>query len=95
MAVRIRKDGRILCAAIHGEEPGDTYIPDSLSEIMSGCTGEEAVIVTEPWEKHKEHDQWQECADRMEHKLVDEIKQLKAETSSLQGTIRRLTEENT
>lgn len=28
MAVRIRKDGRIFCAAMHPEKPGDTYIDD-------------------------------------------------------------------
>ena len=35
MALIIRKDGRILCAAIHHEEIGDTYIDDGLHYEMS------------------------------------------------------------
>jgi hypothetical protein len=30
MALRIRKDGRIFCAALRQEEDGDTYIDDEL-----------------------------------------------------------------
>lgn len=55
MAVRIRKDGRILCAAIHPAEDGDTYIHDGLHYRLSV---EERVLVTEPYEKHKLHGQW-------------------------------------
>ena len=53
MALRIRKDGRILCAAMHPEEEGDTYITDGLHYQMSV---ENKVIGTEPMEKHKTHD---------------------------------------
>lgn len=49
MALRIRKDGRILCAAMHKREPGDTYINDKLSYEM---TVEHKVLVTD--EKHSE-----------------------------------------
>jgi len=55
MALRIRKDGRILCAAIHGWEDGDTYINDSLHYRLSV---EEKVLVTEPAEKHRERGEW-------------------------------------
>lgn len=55
MALRIRKDGRILCAAMHPEEPGDTYIDDGLHYQLS-C--EHKVIVTEENEKHKERGEW-------------------------------------
>lgn len=58
MALRIRKDGRILCAAIHRPEDGDTYIPDNISEILSGCTGEIPLIVTDPEPKHSTHGEW-------------------------------------
>lgn len=58
MSLRIRKDGRILCAAIHPEKEGDTYIPDSLSEIMSGATGGKAVIYTDDEPKHSSHGEW-------------------------------------
>lgn len=55
MALRIRKDGRILCAAMYAEEPGDTYIDDNLHYKMS-C--EFKVIGTEPMDIHKLHGQW-------------------------------------
>lgn len=55
MALRIRKDGRILCAAMHPEEPGDTYINDGLHYIMSV---ENKVIGSEPHEKHRLSGQW-------------------------------------
>lgn len=55
MALRIRKDGRILCAAIHKEEPGDTYIPDGLHYRMSVLS---KVIGTEENDKHMKHGQW-------------------------------------
>lgn len=55
MALRIRKDGRILCAAMHTAEPGDTYIPDDLHYQMSAL---HKVLVTEAQEKHQEHGQW-------------------------------------
>lgn len=53
MALRLRKDGRLLCAAMHKEEPGDTYLHDGITEILSGSTGEIPVIGAEPMEKHK------------------------------------------
>lgn len=31
MALRIRKDGQIVCAAMHPEQAGDTYLHDGLS----------------------------------------------------------------
>lgn len=55
MAVRIRKDGRILCAAMHPAEEGDTYIHDGLHYRLSV---EEKVLVTEAHERHKAHGQW-------------------------------------
>ena len=30
MAVRLRKDGRVVCAAMHPEEPGDVYLHDGI-----------------------------------------------------------------
>jgi hypothetical protein len=35
MALRIRKDGKILCAAMHPRQRGDTYIDDGLHYQMS------------------------------------------------------------
>ncbi len=59
MALRIRSDGRILCAAMHKEEPGDTYLDDAIHEMLCGFNVERTpVIGTEPMERHKEHGEW-------------------------------------
>lgn len=55
MAVRIRKDGRVLCAAMHPVEDGDIYVDDGVHYKLSV---EAKVLVTEPHERHKEHGQW-------------------------------------
>lgn len=55
MALRIRKDGRVLCAAIHPKEDGDTYIDDGLHYEMSVI---HKVIGTEENDKHMVHGQW-------------------------------------
>lgn len=44
MAIRIRKDGRILCAAMHPAEPGDVYLDDQTHYVLSTETG---IVVTE------------------------------------------------
>ena len=55
MALRIRKDGRILCAAIHSKEPEDIYIDDGLHYEMSVV---HKVLVTEPMSEHAKHGEW-------------------------------------
>ncbi len=55
MALRIRKDGRILCAAMHAVEDGDTYIDDGLHYEMSVIHG---VIVAEEQELHQFSGEW-------------------------------------
>lgn len=55
MAVRIRKDGRILCAAMHPAEEGDMYVDDSLHYHLSV---EAKVLVTEPHYRHKHSGEW-------------------------------------
>lgn len=61
MALRIRADGRILCAAMHPKEPGDTYIHDGISYRL---TVELGAIVTEPMVSevgrggHARHGEW-------------------------------------
>lgn len=44
MAVRVRKDGRILCAAMHLAEEGDIYIDDGIHYLLSV---EAKVLVTD------------------------------------------------
>jgi hypothetical protein len=55
MALRIRKDGRILCAAMHPEIPGDTYLDDGLHYSLSV---DHRVLVTEPWDAHSKRGEW-------------------------------------
>ncbi len=95
MALRIRKDGRILCAAIHSEEVGDTYINDGLHYEMSVIN---KVIGTEENEKHKIHGQWWWINNVPEGIIIDsfytEKDQYKdQETASLQLKIKQLQEE--
>ena len=55
MALRIRKDGRVLCAAMHAEELGDTYLDDGLHYMLSA---EKKLLVTEPMKRHKLRGEW-------------------------------------
>jgi len=55
MALRIRKDGRVLCAAMHKEELGDTYIDDGIHYMLSA---EKKLLVTEPMRLHKDRGEW-------------------------------------
>lgn len=53
MAVRIREDGTIWCAAMHSAMPGDTYLNDGLHYRLSV---ELQVLVTDF--SHNSHGQW-------------------------------------
>ena len=55
MAVRIRKSGEIVCAAMHPEEPGDTYLNDGLHYKLSV---ELKVLVAEPMLRHARDGRW-------------------------------------
>lgn len=55
MAIRVRKDGTMWCAALTEEHTGDTYIDDGLHYEMSIENG---VIVALPMPEHKENPQW-------------------------------------
>lgn len=52
MALRIRKDGRIFCAALNPAEEGDLYIDDGLSYSF---TVELKVFVTTECDYHMSH----------------------------------------
>ena len=55
MALRIRKDGRILCAAIHKEKDEDIYIDDAMHYQLSVVY---KILVTEDIESHKLRGEW-------------------------------------
>lgn len=53
MAVRIRKNGKIVCAALNSEQPGDIYLPDDVHYMLSV---EYKILVTTKNEYHKKND---------------------------------------
>jgi hypothetical protein len=55
MAVRIRKNGRIFCAATFPEEPGDTYIDDGVHYYLSVI---HKVLVTQCHAEHELNGEW-------------------------------------
>ena len=61
MAIRIRKDGRVLCAAMHPERGGDTYLDDRISYVLTVDLG---ALVSEDWSQsggrggHSKHGEW-------------------------------------
>jgi hypothetical protein len=55
VAVRIRKMGEIVCAAMHPAEPGDTYIDDGLHYKLSVELG---ALVSEPMDRHEKDGLW-------------------------------------
>lgn len=55
MSVRIRKNGRMFCAAMFPAEKGDKYIDDTMHEILSLNA---KVLVSEPHERHKITGEW-------------------------------------
>ena len=63
MSLRIREDGRVLCAAMHPAEKGDCYIDDGVHYLLSITLG---LLVTEQMEMpenvgrggHARHGQW-------------------------------------
>ena len=55
MAIRVRKDGTMWCAALTEAQEGDTYIDDGLHYRMSVDHG---VIVALPMPEHVAHCQW-------------------------------------
>lgn len=74
MALRIRKDGRILCAAIHSEESGDTYIGDGLHYQMSVVN---KIIGCENHQKHQKSGEWWWMGNIPEEVEIDEFYYLK------------------
>lgn len=55
MAIRVRRDGSMWCAALTKPEEGDVYIDDDLHYHMSVECG---VIVALPMPEHKEYCRW-------------------------------------
>lgn len=80
MALRIRKDGRILCAAMHAAEPGDTYLDDGIHYMLSA---EKKLLVTEPMEQHQKRGEWWWCGNVPHEITVDEFYRANAALSGL------------
>jgi len=78
MAVRLRADGRVLCAAMHPEKPGDAYLDDGLAYWFSV---ELRLLVTEPMDLpegvgrggHGQHGEWWWRGAEPEDAVIDEF----------------------
>jgi len=55
MALRIRSDGRVFCAALRPEMQGDTYLDDEIHYQLSAV---HKALVTEPMDLHAKHAEW-------------------------------------
>lgn len=55
MAIRVRKDGTMVCAALTESKDGDTYIDDALHHIMHQ---EYKVIYSKPMPEHLSDPRW-------------------------------------
>lgn len=55
MAIRLRKSGTMVCAALSEERDGDIYIDDGTHYHLSV---EKGLIVSYPWERHKDEPFW-------------------------------------
>jgi hypothetical protein len=76
MAVRIRIDGRVVCAATHPERPTDFYIDDTLHYILA----QRRALVTEPMicdpsnpgrGGHSVHGEWWWCHEVPEDVVLE------------------------
>ena len=86
MALRIRKNGSIMCAAMHSPEPGDTYIDDQLHYDLSI---EHRVLVTEPHERHQFRGEWWWVGNVPEDIILEPFRVRPAEVSDVQTTIKQ------
>lgn len=68
MSLRIRKNGRVLCAAIHPEKKGDLYINDALHYYLSV---EKRVLFTEPMKYHKKNGEWWWINDLPKGRIIE------------------------
>lgn len=57
MAIRVRKDGTIVCAAMTEPEDGDTYIDDAVHGYLDACS-ENSVHLLLPSETHDQDGLW-------------------------------------
>jgi len=61
MSLRVRRDGRILCAAMHPAEPGDLYVDDRAHYWLSverGYINTEAMFDPAGRGGHAVHGEW-------------------------------------
>lgn len=71
MALRIRLDGRILCAALNKKEEGDVYLNDSIHYQLSV---EEKVLVTTENDYHmKNGGEWWWKGREPKHIIIDKF----------------------
>lgn len=58
MALRVRKDGRILCAAKSKPEEGDIYIDDGIHQWLTRCTPISINVIDSLGEDENGEEEW-------------------------------------
>ena len=58
MALRVRKNGRILCAAKSSPEKDDIYIDDAVHGWLTKCYGNSVNILESLGENEKGEEEW-------------------------------------
>ena len=71
MAVRIRKNGRIFCAALSNEEDRDCYIDDVLHHLL--CAKRKILVTTYNDEHMKTGGEWWWKGQEPHNVVIDEI----------------------
>ncbi len=64
--------------------------PEFLLQYINVLDQEILMLQSSLRQRIKTHDDWQASADRQEHRLEQQIKELKAQVESQQATIRRM-----
>ena len=71
MAVRIRKNGTIICAAVTEPEPGDTYLSDPVCERLCNCLPNSLHVLVAYGVDENGADLWRFQAPRTEAHEID------------------------
>lgn len=58
MALRVRENGKILCAAKSGPLEGDIYIDDNIHGWLSGCYQRADKVIKSLGENNKGEEEW-------------------------------------
>lgn len=67
MAIRVRTDGTMVCAAMSEEEDGDTYIDDAVQEYLGAARGDASANVIIADDDHDANGLWHWKIHHVQH----------------------------